>query len=137
MSKPQGTIIDPRLLDYASDQQREALIAVSEFGSIRAAAKKLKVNESTLRRKVQRVEKKAAREGYAPGHWDHGVPPGYLVDKATLQRKNPDGTFSWIRLKPDQERVHEACKRSSGPSVRTFLENALCLCPPPTRSRAS
>lgn len=50
-----------------------------------------------------------AREGRAPGHFDNGVAPGYLMGKVTIQR-NAEGEIerTWERQSPDQERAAEA-----------------------------
>lgn len=54
-----------------------------------------------------------AREGHAPGHWDSGVAPGYLMGKVTVQR-GPDGVErTWERQHPDQEQLAEAMRAAA------------------------
>lgn len=50
-----------------------------------------------------------AREGHAPGHFDNGVAPGYLMGKVTVQR-NADGDVerTWERQSPEAEERRQA-----------------------------
>lgn len=50
----------------------------------------------------------AALRGIAPGHFENGVAPGYLMGKVTVQR-NADGQVerTWERQAPDQEKALE------------------------------
>jgi hypothetical protein len=82
-----------------------------EHGSKRKAAKALGIPESTFRTKLTKELDEAnttpemkARLGLAPGHFDSGVAPGYLMGKVTVQR-NADGEVerTWERQSPDDE----------------------------------
>lgn len=46
----------------------------------------------------------AARRGIAPGHFEHGVAPGYLMGKVTISR-NKEGVVdrTWERQEPDKQ----------------------------------
>lgn len=50
-----------------------------------------------------------AREGHAPGHFDSGVAPGYLMGKVTVQRGS-DGAVerTWERQSPEAEEKRRA-----------------------------
>jgi hypothetical protein len=54
-----------------------------------------------------------ARKGHAPGHWQAGVAPGYLMGKVTVQR-NAGGTVerTWERQSPD-DRLREQVIRQA------------------------
>jgi len=95
--------LDPKLKDYATDRQKEVIDAVIEMGTQAAAARKLGVVNNAVFEAVQAVKKKAARAGYAEGHWNFGAPAGYTVGKVTRQIRNEDGTFSWPRFSPTSE----------------------------------
>lgn len=80
-------------------------------GTKRGAAKFLKISESTFR---DRLKKELAEEannpevqarlGHAPGHFDNGVAPGFLMGKVTVQRDR-DGVVerTWERQSPEDE----------------------------------
>ena len=83
------------------DRQREIIEAVIKHGSGRSAAKALGINHSVIFRAVSRAKARAARMGYAPGHFNDGVAPGYLMGKVTIQR-NAEGIVErvWERQSP-------------------------------------
>ena len=104
---------DPKLLDYATtDRQREVAGLLNEGMSYREAAEKAGVATSRVDSIVTALRKKAARQGYAPGHFDAGVAPGYRMGKVTIQR-TPNGVERvWERQHPGavfiEEMVREA-----------------------------
>lgn len=102
------TIIDPKLLDYATPRQAEFVEASNRLGSMRAAARELEVHKSTVQESIERLKLSAARAGYAPGHFESGVAPGFNMGKVTVQR-GPSGEVerTWERQSPDQERQQE------------------------------
>jgi hypothetical protein len=93
-------LYDEGLLAYATETQAAALKAVNETGSYSAAAQLLGVHRDGPRKRLVSLEIEAARRGYAPGHFDAGVPAGYAMGKVTIQRHNGDGTFRWERMEP-------------------------------------
>lgn len=98
-------IIDEKLIEYANtDRQREYIKAVNEHGGYRAASRVLGVGKSTICEVIENLRKRAAREGHAPGHFENGTAPGYLMGKVTVQR-GADGSVerTWERQSPDQE----------------------------------
>jgi hypothetical protein len=74
-------------------------------GNQSATAAALGIARSTLQKRL----KNAARRGLAPGHFENGVAPGYLMGKVTVQRA-ADGTVerTWERQSPDQMAAAEA-----------------------------
>lgn len=101
--------LDPKLIEYANEGQARYLAAIAEHGSYRAAARALGVNKSSVQKAVRSVQTAAARQGYAPGHFAHGVAPGYAMGKVTVQR-GPSGEVErvWERQSPEQDRQREA-----------------------------
>lgn len=104
-------MIDPRLKEWATPRQREYIEAVNLHGSNRKAATACGVDSSAVDRAMQSVMARAARAGYAPGHFTEGVAPGYAMGKVTVQR-GADGSIerSWERQSPGDERAKEALK---------------------------
>jgi hypothetical protein len=96
---------DP-LLQYATETQARHYRAYKEHGSFRAAARALGLNYSAVRSSVALLEKKAARLGHAPGHFENGVAPGYLMGKVTVHRDAAGAVVqTWERQSPaEQER---------------------------------
>lgn len=58
---------------------------------------------------LRRVKAKAAKQGYAPGHFESGTAPGFGMGKVTIQR-NAEGAVerTWERQSPDQQEREEA-----------------------------
>lgn len=72
--------------------------AIDEHGSVRAAERALGLANYT----IGSFMKRAARLGNAPGHFNSGVAPGYLMGKVTVQR-GAEGQVerTWERQSPD------------------------------------
>ncbi len=99
------TEIDARLLEFATPRQSEILTALQAHGSMRKAAAALGCNPRAVFNAVRAVKVKAAAQGYAPGHWDGGVAPGYAMGKVTVHR-TPKGVVQvWERQNPEAERL--------------------------------
>lgn len=126
-----NTKIDKSFLDFVeTETQRRIVEAVIEHGSHRKAAKALNVGHSSVDQAIMRIRKIAARQGYAPGHWESGVAPGYEMGKVTIQRRNEDGTFRWERQHPELEELKlkleaavEAAKEQIPPAALQKLHN--------------
>lgn len=97
-------LIDPLLKKYATPTQSKYLDAVNKHGSNRKAAEALGVVESSVRRSLNFLQQHAALQGYAPGHFNNGVAPGYRMGKVTVQR-NAGGEVerTWERQSPALE----------------------------------
>lgn len=106
------TRLDPELRQFATtDRQREVFDAVVEHGGQSAAAAALGVAKNAVFEMIDSIRKKAARQGYAPGHWSDGVAPGYRMGKVTVQR-GPDGVERvWERQHPEEERLEALIAR--------------------------
>lgn len=103
------TIIDENLIQYATPRQAEYIKAVNEHGSYRKAAAALNVAKSTITTSVERVEREAARKGYAPGHdMTRTVPDGFLVKGvSTYYDKEGKPSAQWVKSSIDTERQRE------------------------------
>jgi len=83
--------IDAKLYEYATPRQREFLDAIAQHGSARAANVALGLSSDVVGKSLRRLKAFAARMGYAPGHFENGTAPGYVMGKVTVQRAG-DGT---------------------------------------------
>jgi hypothetical protein len=103
--------LDPKLAEYGTPTQARYLEAVNRLKSLRAAAREAGVNPATIRESLGYLEKRAARQGYAPGNWAAGVAPGYQMGKVTVQRgATGEVVQTWERQSPDQREVMEALR---------------------------
>lgn len=93
---------------WATEAQWLAARAVEEYGSARAAERALGKPNDGIGSVYRRFQQEAARQGLAPGHFNHGVAPGNRMGKVTVQR-NALGEVerTWERQHPDGEREAE------------------------------
>lgn len=103
------------LRDFATARECEFLDAIEKHGSERKAAEALGVNRGTVSSAIRRVRYKAARQGYAPGHWTGGVAPGYLTGKVTVAVNAKTGEVEryWQRQHPDASQIEEAIRTAA------------------------
>jgi hypothetical protein len=96
--------------EWATETQIRYLKALEEHGTYDKAAAALGVVKNSVWESVTRYRKEAARRGHAPGHFDDGVAPGFVMGKVTIQR-GPGGVERvWERQSPDAERQAEQLK---------------------------
>jgi len=93
---------DPNLKQWATERQSEIIDAVIQHGSNRKAAVAMGVHPSCIDQAMGAVRAKAARAGYAPGHFSAGVAPGYAMGKVTIQRSAAGVERVWERQSPQQ-----------------------------------
>ena len=134
---------DPKLVIHATPRQREILEAITLHGSQRKAAAALGMSPGTVSNTLAAVQRKAASEGYAPGHFVSGVAPGFAMGKVTVQRAaNGEVERTWERQSPEQQEQMERLRvfaASLGESVqglapvtqgpKRVAEDILCLYP--------
>lgn len=89
----------------SEDVLRETVEALQKYGTETEAAIALGLSRSTFQTRV-RI---AATRGFAPGHFESGVAPGYAMGKVTIQR-GPAGNVerTWERQSPDREAMRAA-----------------------------
>lgn len=107
-------MIDDRLLEWATDRDRQYVEAIKEHGSARAAAPKLGVHHSSITKALQALRKRAARAGYSPDHgMTHAVPDGFVVKGVSTLYK-PDGQVAaqWVKSAADQSRAEELAREA-------------------------
>ena len=88
----------------SEDVLRQTVEALQKYGTETEAAKALGMSRSTFQTRV-RV---AASRGFAPGHFNNGVAPGYVMGKVTIQRGPTGVERVWERQAPDREAMREA-----------------------------
>lgn len=126
--------ITDEMLDaaQASPRQREIVAAYHRHGTATAAAAELGIKSpANVTDALRMIRSRAARAGYAPGHFENGVAPGYRMGKVTVQR-GPDGVERvWERQHPTEESL-EVIRRA----MLAAIEDAATPLPPvkaPTR----
>lgn len=97
-------------------------------GNVSAAARELNMSRTTLQCRLEQL----ARQGHAPGHFESGVAPGFLMGKVTVQR-GADGSVerTWERQSPSQQGALDVLQGA----VEAILGEARGLmapAPPPT-----
>jgi hypothetical protein len=102
--------VDDNLRSFATPRQLEVLEAVEKYKTQRAAAEALGVSHGTVGDVMSALKKRAARQGYAPGHWTGGVAPGYLTGKVTVAVNARTGEVEryWQRQHPDAAQAEVA-----------------------------
>lgn len=111
------TIIDPGIKQWATPLQAGYIDAVNEHGSIRAAARALKVYDTSIGRAVDACKKKAAMHGYSPDHDMHKVVPSPLVLRGTSTLYDDEGKvkLQWVKTQLDKSQAEQA--------IREFIEH--------------
>jgi hypothetical protein len=106
--------MDEGLKKYATERQWEFYLAVGEYGSNLKAAEIIGVNESTIRKSIQAMYARAAKQGYAPAYdYTREVPDGYRV-KGVSSYYGADGTVrgQWVKSQVDNERQLEMMREA-------------------------
>jgi hypothetical protein len=100
------TIIDPKLIEFATARQIEYIQAIEEHGSMRKAAKALGVAKNAVNESISRLRVAAALRGYSPGNdMTRIVPDGFKVrGVSTLYDKEGKLAAQWVKSSADDER---------------------------------
>lgn len=120
--------VDTALYQFCTVRQLEILEAINEHGSIRAAARHLKMHKNQARQAVLLVKTKAALRGYSPEHdLTRPVAPGQMLRGAsTLYRRGePEPVLQWVKTSADDE-AREALMRQA---VAALSEECRALAP--------
>lgn len=101
--------IDPRLLEWATDRQKEYIAAIELHGGAAAAARVIGVDKTAISAAIRGLKKRAASQGYAPDHdMTHAVPDGYKVrGVSTYYDKDGFARGQWVKSSADEERRWE------------------------------
>jgi len=99
------TIIDPKLIEFATVRQIEYIQAIEEHGSMRKAAKALGVAKNAVQESMNRLRTAAALKGYSPQHdMHHPVAPGQqLRGVSTYYDKDGKAAGQWVKTSTAQE----------------------------------
>ena len=105
---------DEGILAFATDRQRELIMAWREHGGTRPAAEALGVNRSLIQQAFRRVTANAAMRGYSPNHdMTHTVPEGYTVKGvSTYYNKDGEPTGQWVKSSLRHEALLQALKEA-------------------------
>ena len=91
-------------LDYCTtERERTVVTLIAEHGNPSAAATSEGIRDGSNHRHMwNRIKARAALRGFAPGHFDQGVAPGFQMGKVTVQR-DATGTVvqTWERQSPE------------------------------------
>jgi hypothetical protein len=127
------------LRTWASVRQLEYIEAIEKHGSMAKASKALGMNKGRVSDSMQGLKNRAALEqrkldalqGHAPGHFNNGVAPGYLMGKVTVHR-NELGQVkdTWERQSPDAAQ-REALMRAA---VQAMVQDVPRAAPAPLPS---
>lgn len=103
------SIIDPKLIEFATVRQIEYIDAIEKYGGIVAAAKQLKVSHQVVSKSMSVLKKFAASRGYSPRHdMTRIVPDGFNVKGvSTYYNKDGEKSGQWIKSQIDQDRQRE------------------------------
>lgn len=118
---------DPRLLDYATPRQKEYVQLLANFESFASLERSLGLTKDTVAKSIRSMMRMAARQGYAPGHFESGAAPGFTIGKVTIQRA-ADGSVerTWERQSPDTQNALEALREA----VAGILDPSFACLPP-------
>lgn len=96
--------IDPKLLAFATDVQRELLEACIKCGSLRGGSVALGRASTAGLQALRAVEKKAAIHGYSPQHdLTHVVAPGFVAKgHSTLYDGGGKPVLQWVKTTRDR-----------------------------------
>ena len=105
MTRPLSNI-DPELLRWATDREKEYIAALEEFGGAAAGGRHLGVSKSVIARAMKSLQKRAALAGYAPEYdMRHPVPDGFKVrGVSTYYDRDGIARGQWVKSSADDER---------------------------------
>lgn len=98
--------IDPGLLRWATDKEKEYVKAIEEFGGAAAAGRALGLNKSGIAKAIRAMTARAALKGYAPEYdMRHPVPDGFKVrGVSTYYGRDGIARGQWVKSSADDER---------------------------------
>lgn len=103
------TVIDLRLLEWATPTEARYVEAANEHGSGTKAATALGMSKTAVNESLQRLKTRAALKGYSPEHsMTRTVPDGFMAKRISTNYKS-DGSIGqqWVIATPDGERLAE------------------------------
>lgn len=121
--------VDERLKEYATEAQARYIDAINEHKSVRAAARALGVNFSTVNDGLRSVKRKAAMFGMSPEHdMTKTVPEPFVVrGVSTYYNKEGKPSAQWVKSSLNEQAMKEAIEAS----ISALLEDTPRLDPMP------
>ena len=106
--------IDPALYKYCTPRQKEALEAIEQHGSARAASIAMGKNNGYASETFLAVQKKAAKMGYAPEHdFTRPVPDGYVAKGvSTYYNKEGKPSGQWVKASLSHQALVDAMREA-------------------------
>lgn len=103
-------MIDIKLIDFATDRQREFVEAVNLHGGARAAGRALGVHHKTITDAVKRLTLRASVQGYSPAHNLTQIVPAPFVARGHSTMYDRDGkpVMQWVKTRLDDQKYQEA-----------------------------
>ena len=103
----------------SSERQREYLKAIDEHGGVRAAARELGIDHSTISKAIKEIKARAAKQGYSPEHdMTQECPDGFQIKgTSTLYDKDGNTKIQWVKTTVDRERQFEMMQEAIGSLV--------------------
>ena len=123
---------DDKLLTWATPVQKEYWLAIKKHGSMRAAARALGTNYTSLHGCIETLQKRAAMAGYAPQHGlTHDVPNPFLVKgTSTLYDEDGNQRLQWVKTKLNESQLEELV-RAMVTDIAKEVKGTSRLVPPP------
>lgn len=99
------TIIDPKLLEFATVRQVEFIEAVEKHGGFRPAARALGIADGNLRNSIKGLKTRAALAGYSPEHHlTRPIAPGLKLRGTSQLYKQGQAApvMEWVKTSADE-----------------------------------
>jgi len=108
------TIIDPKLIEFATARQAEYVEAINRAGSMRKAALELGVNKNAVNESILRLKATAAARGYAPDYdLQHPVAPGQMLKGTSTLYKDGAPVMQWVKTRADAAQLEEMMRAAA------------------------
>lgn len=126
--------IDPKLLEFATEREREIVEAIEKHKHQRAAAKALGLARGTVGGAMTALKRRAAKMGYSPEHdMTHIVPDGFrLRGTSTLYDERGKPKLQWVKTTIDHERAEEIARQAVA-ALSSSIEGMAPVTRPPKR----
>jgi len=131
--------------EVLTETEKNDLNLVIESGGVKQAAEKAGKSYNSIKKSIQRLRRRAAKHGYAPGQgWSNPVPEGYKVKGvSTLYDNEGNRLLQWVKSeseKDDYERLLDALEvlkedyrglfqAVSAPPLKTAMEDIITVYP--------
>ena len=131
-AKRRRSPLDDRLLEYATDREREIYVAVRDHGgSASLAAAATGETESTINKAMQRLRRRAGLGGWAPeAGLDRPAIPGFTYRRISTLSRNEHGEPQWQIQEPQRQRLYDAMREAADALVAD-LRGKIRPTPPP------